>query len=211
MEDLAASIQQPDLPVALRQFLFLFKNSNGNLPSSLSDLPQFHGRVCVHYSALATFFAPSDLCGVGGMHQERIRSTPSWYDHPRYDTVFVVLDDTVPGMKGMNIARIRLFFSFNYRVDHHCALVNWLDCEDEEPDQDTGMWVVSLEKKNGVPVTQVIDVRTIVRAAHLIPVFGSQTVPRDVHHYNSLDRYQTFFINKYVDHHSHELLTDHYK
>ena len=106
MEDLAASIQQPDLPVALRQFLFLFKNSNGNLPSSLSDLPQFHGRVHVHYLALATFFAPSDLCSVGGMHQEQIRSTPSWYDHPHYDTVFVVLDDTIPSMKGTNIARI---------------------------------------------------------------------------------------------------------
>ena len=58
----------------------------------------------MHHSALATFFAPSDLCGAGGMRQERIRSTPSWYDHPRHDTVFVVLDDNLPGMEGMVVA-----------------------------------------------------------------------------------------------------------
>ena len=32
----------------------------------------------------------------------------------------------------------------------------------------------------------------------------------DVYHYNSLNIYQTFFINKYADNLSHELLTDHY-
>ena len=212
MEDLAVSIQLPSLPIALRQFLFLLKNPDSTSAPSLSDLPQFHGRVYVHYSALATFFAPSDLCGVGGMHKERIRSTPSWYDHPRHDTVFVVLDDSLPGMDGMVIARVRLLFSFNYKnVDHSCALVNWLVREGDKPDPDTGMWVVSLEKENGVPTTQVIDVKTIVRAAHLIPVFGSEKVPSDVYHYNSLDRYRTFFINKYADHHSHELLTDNYQ
>lgn len=146
------------------------------------------------------------------MRQERIRSTPSWYDHPRHDTVFVVLDDTLPGMEGMVIARVQLFFSFEYRgVDHHCALVNWLVREDDDPDPDTRMWVVSPEKRNGELTTQVVDVKTIVRAAHLIPVFGQDTVPSDVQHYNSLDRYQSFFVNKYADHHSHELLTDHYQ
>jgi hypothetical protein len=61
------------------------------------------------------FFVQSDLCGVGGMHQEQICSTLSWYDHPRHDTVFVVLDDTLPGMEGMVIAQIQLLFSFDYR------------------------------------------------------------------------------------------------
>ncbi|KAF8485593.1 hypothetical protein F5888DRAFT_1625523, partial [Russula emetica] len=41
-------------------------------------------------SAIARFFAPSDLCGAGGMYQERIRCNPSWRDeYARYDTVFV--------------------------------------------------------------------------------------------------------------------------
>jgi hypothetical protein len=182
MQDLAASIQQPSLPLALRQFLFLSRNPDSiSAPPSLSDLPQFHGRVNLHYSALATFFAPSDLCGVRGMHQERIRSTPSWYDHPRHDTVFVVLDDSLPGMEGMVIARVQLLFSFNYKsVDHIAHLSTGLSARTTNLIPDTGMWVVSLEKRNGKPTTQVIDVKTIVRAAHLLPVFGGEKVPSDV-------------------------------
>lgn len=212
VQDLAVSIQEPSLPLALREFLFLFDNPDSISTShTLSDLPQFHGRVHVHESAVATFFAPSDLCGAGGMHQERIRSTSSWYGQPRHDTVFVALDDSLPGMEGMVIARVRLFISFHYKnVDHHCALVNWLVRDDDDPDPDTTMWTVSPEMQDGLPTTQVIDVKTIVRAAHLLPVFGPEPVPSDVHHYNSLDRYQSFFINSFADHHSHELLTDHY-
>jgi hypothetical protein len=212
IQDLAALVQQPDLPLALRKFLFLFRNPDSiSAPPSLPNLPQFHGHVNVHYSALTTFFALSNLCGVGGMHQEWICSTPSWYDHPCHDTIFVVLDDTLPGMEGMVIAHVQLLLSFDYSgVDHHCELVNWLVCEDNEPDSDTRMWIISPEKRNGVLMTQVIDVKTIVHAAHLLPVFGQDTVPSDIHHYNSLDRYQSFFVNKYADHHSHELLTDHY-
>jgi hypothetical protein len=115
-------------------------------------------------------------------------------------------------MEGMVITRVQLLLSFDYSgVDHHCALVNWLVREYNEPDSDTGMWIVSLEKRNGVLTTQVIDVKTIVCAAHLLLVFGQDMVPSDIHHYNSLDRYQSFFVNKYADHHSHELLTDHYQ
>jgi hypothetical protein len=168
MQDLAVSVQQPGLPLALRKFLFLSRNPDSiSAPPSLSDLPSFHGRVNIHYLVLATFFVLSNLCGVGGMHQEQIHSTLSWYDHPHHDTVFVVLDDTLSVMKGMVIAHVQLLFSFNYRgVDQHCALVNWLVRKDNKPDPDTGMWIVSLEKRNRVPTTQVIDVKTIVRTAH---------------------------------------------
>ena len=213
LRGLAAFIKQPyDLPLALQQFLFLIDNpSCTSTPNSLSELPQFHGRVHVHHSALATFFVPSNLCSVGGMRQERIRSTPCWYDHPRHDTVYVVLDDDLPGMEGMVIARVLLFLSFNYkRVDYSCALVNWLVRNSNDPDPDTGMWIVSLEQQNGKPTAQVIDVKTIARAAHLLPVFGPDPVPTDVQYYNSLDRYQSFFVNTFVDHHSHETLTEHY-
>ena len=212
LQDLATFVQQPNLPFALRQFLFLVTHPDRiSAPESLSELPQFHGRVHVHHSALATFFAPSDLCGVGGMYQERIRSTPLWYDRPRRDTVFVVLDDSLPGMEGMVIARVLLLFSFNYRrVDHTCAFVNWFVRDDDEADLDTGMWTVSLEKQNGKPTSQVIDVRTIARAAHLLPIFGSEPVPMDVQYYNSLDIDQPFFVNTYVDHHAHEFLTSAY-
>ncbi|KAF8256742.1 hypothetical protein EI94DRAFT_1639319 [Lactarius quietus] len=143
--------------------------------------------------------------------QEWIRSTPSWYDNPCRDMVYVVLDDSLPGLEGMVIACVQLFFLFTYRrVNHCCTFVNWFVREDDEPDLDTRMWVVSLEKQNGKPTTQVIDMKTIACAAHLLLVFGSDLVPIDVQYHNSLDRYQSFFVNKFADHHSHKLLTDNY-
>ncbi|KAI9449318.1 hypothetical protein BJY52DRAFT_1206403 [Lactarius psammicola] len=175
--------------------------ANNDTPDSLSKLLQFHGRVRVHHLAVATFFAPSDLCGTGGMLQEWIRSTPSWYDHPCHDTVYVVLDDTLPGMEGIVIARVYLFFSFQYkRVDYACAFVNWLVRDDDEPDLDTGA-----SQEASVPV---IDVRTIACATHLLPIFGSDPVPSDIQYYNSLDRFKLFFVNAFVDHHAHVFLTD---
>jgi hypothetical protein len=78
------------------------------------------------------------------MHRERIRSTPSFFGFPRRDTAFVVLDDEKPGMEGMAIARILLFFSFSFRgKDHACALVNWF--VPTSRDNDTGMWMVRLD------------------------------------------------------------------
>lgn len=48
------------------------------------------------------------------MLRERIRSNPSFHGHARHDTVFVVIDENLPGMRGMVIARILLLFSFQY-------------------------------------------------------------------------------------------------
>ncbi|KAH9029736.1 hypothetical protein EDB84DRAFT_1562744 [Lactarius hengduanensis] len=210
---LAQFIEQPDLPFALQKFIFSIDNPSSAASASITGpslgLPLFQARVRVHHSALATFFAPSDLCGTGGMRQERIRSTSSWYGHPRRDTVFVVLDEDLPGMEGMVVARVQLLFSFKYkRVDYACAYVNWLVRDDDKPDPDTGMWAVSLETRCGTLASQVIDVRTIARAAHLLPVYGRDSVLPDTQYYNSLDRYESFFVNPFVDHHAHEFLTD---
>ncbi|KAH8990067.1 hypothetical protein EDB92DRAFT_1816921 [Lactarius akahatsu] len=161
---LAQFIEQPDLPFALQKFIFSIDNPGSAASASIAGpslgLPLFQARVQVHHSALATFFAPSDLCGTGGMRQERICSTSSWYGHPCHDTVFVVLDEDLPGMEGMVIAQVQLFFSFKYkRVDYACAYVNWLVRDDDKPDPDT-------------------------------------------------DRYDSFYVNPFVDHHAHKFLTD---
>ncbi|KAH9007433.1 hypothetical protein EDB85DRAFT_1881785, partial [Lactarius pseudohatsudake] len=118
-------------------------------------------------------------------------------------------DEDLPGMEGMVVARVQLLFSFKYkRVDYACAYVNWLVRDDDKPDPDTGMWAVSLETRCGTLASQVIDVRTIARAAHLLPVYGRDSVLPDTQYYNSLDRYESFFVNPFVDHHAHEFLTD---
>ncbi|KAF9647122.1 hypothetical protein BDM02DRAFT_3098702, partial [Thelephora ganbajun] len=88
-------------------------------------------KVSVYHSATATFCAPSNLSGPGGMYQEVIRSTPFWPrgDIPsqRRDCVFVDMGDPENvGMKGLLVARVYLFFRFSHNgVDYPCALVHW--------------------------------------------------------------------------------------
>jgi hypothetical protein len=44
------------------------------------------------------------------MHRERIRAVKSWRNGPgRYDTIFVNTASSVYGMRGLDVARVRLF------------------------------------------------------------------------------------------------------
>jgi hypothetical protein len=51
----------------------------------------------------------------------------------------------------------------------------------------------------------VIHVDSIVRGAHLIPVYGEDFVPRHITISNSLDYYSAYHVSKFADHHSHEI------
>ncbi|KAJ7482439.1 hypothetical protein FB451DRAFT_1170305 [Mycena latifolia] len=166
----------------------------------------FAGRITVHHSAIARFYAPSDLGGAGGMYHERIRANPNWRGYPRRDTVLV--DVGAPVMHGIVIGRVLLFFSFVFaeRV-FECALVNWLVPVGDAPDPDTGIWVVELERQRGVPTVAIIPVDSIAWAAHLSPVYGTAALPEDFHFSDSLDAFNTYFVNPYADHHMHEFLS----
>jgi len=183
-------------------------------PSQLEDLPYFSGRIHVYHSATAQFYAPSDLCGAGGMYREQIRSNPSWYGSPRHDTVFVSLDDVL-GMQGMVIAQVHLFLSFRDPYldrEFPCALVSWFVRINDEPDRDTGMWVVSQEwegHSHTSPLTlQVIHLESIARDAHLLPVFGTGFLSEDFPFTMALDSFEKYFVNKFADHHTHQLLAE---
>ncbi|KAL1724786.1 hypothetical protein EV714DRAFT_240455, partial [Schizophyllum commune] len=57
------------------------REPQSDIPSSKipsSNYPQFDGNLHVVASAIATYYTPSDQCGAGGMHRERIRSIHSW-------------------------------------------------------------------------------------------------------------------------------------
>lgn len=204
---LAEQIRQPKFPLALRRFLFMHNHPDQQTPAEIKDLPSFEGEIKVYHSAVAVYYAPSDLCGAGGLYRERICSAPSFHGHERRDTVFVVLDESQVGMKGMEIGRVLLFFSFHYhRQTFSCALINWF-IHDEEPDRDTGMWTVQLERnQRGQPTVEVIDVDAIARGAHLLPVYGSSRLPDDFSHHNALDSFNSFFVNHFIDHHAHEFI-----
>jgi len=124
------------------------------------------------------------------------------------DTVFVELDETQEGLLGMVVARIHLFFSFLYRQKaHFCALVHWYIRESDERDEDTGMWTVRLERtRGGNPLLEVISAKSIVCAAHLLPVYGDSRVPERFGHFNALAAYKSFFVNHFADHHTEELI-----
>ena len=113
----------------------------------------------------------------------------------------------MPGFRGLHVARARLFFSFKSAGQViPCALVEWFSPIGDEPDADTDMWVVEPDRdEHDNRVLGVIHLESIVRSAHLIGVAGSQFLPRGLQYQDSLDAFQTFYVSKFADHHSHEL------
>lgn len=57
----------------------------------------------------------------------------------------------------------------------------------------------------GQRVTSIVHIDTAVRGAHLIPVYGPALISRDIHFSESLRGFHTYYINKYADHHMHEI------
>ena len=162
----------------------------------------------MHPSAVATFYAPSDICGTGGMRREWIRAVPSWRGRRgRYDCVFVHTDPSAEGMLGLEIARVRSFLSFKSSgVTYPCALVHWYSRVGDEPDLATGMWIVEQDHDpDGSPSAAIIHLDTIFRAAHLLGVCGSDFIPNDLSHDTSLDVFHAYYVNKYIDHHAFEI------
>ncbi|KAF9039731.1 hypothetical protein BJ165DRAFT_1416380 [Panaeolus papilionaceus] len=136
-----------DLPLAFRHYLFLLDNPGHPADAPLPSID----------ASISTFYAPSDLCGAGGMKRERIRSKPAFHGVTRRDTVLV--DESKSKMKGMTVGRVELFFSFKYRQRAH----NFGD----SPDPDTGMWMVEPEfDDDGSPTCDVVSLNAIVRAYH---------------------------------------------
>jgi len=169
----------------------------------------FEGKISIFHNASATFRAPSDPSGPRSMRREYIRATATWRKgHPRYDCVFVNVRPELPGMRGLEVARVFLFFSFVYRgTRYSCALVQWFSVIGNEPDDETGHWMVEPEvHQDGRPHLAVIHLDSIFRAAHLVPAYHtSDFVRRSLTMHDTLDEFKTFYVNKFVDHHAFEI------
>ncbi|KAF7967364.1 hypothetical protein HWV62_34649 [Athelia sp. TMB] len=194
-------IQQPELLDLIADFL----HEQLTLPGAdlqTSSLPSIQGKIAVHASALAMFYAPSDASGVGGMRRERIRAVPSWRKGPpRYDCVFISTDPDLDGMRGLDIARVQLFFSFKAGgKTYPCALVHWHSRVGDSPDSTTGMWIVEPDHHpDNSPVLAVIHLDTVVRAAHLIGTYGDSFIPKTITCDTSLDSFYSYYVNKFMD------------
>ena len=175
------------------------------LGKSVDDLLPIDAKISVFHSAIAKFHAPSDPSGTHGMRHERIRSTPSWRGRePRRDCAFVGKDERESGMRGMDIVRVILFFSFEYGgIYYPCALVERFKTVRSDPV--TGMWVVQPDIVRSRRHQSVLHLDTFYRGAHLIPVYGKEKLPVDFHYSDSLDAFRAFYVNKYIDHHANEI------
>ena len=70
----------------------------------------------------------------------------------------------------------------------------------------TGLWVVRPDCTCGRWDKTVIHLDCFLRAVHLIPVYGDQKMPLDFDHSYSLDSFEAYYVNKYIDHHSYKVV-----
>ena len=200
------AVKQPHFTQLIQKFLYEQQHPGDETDPAHHIYPPFYEQLMVYPSALATFYAPSDLSGICGMKREHIRAVETWRKGPgRYDTVFVVTDPTISaGMAGLDVAQVRLFFSFSVDgIRYPCALIHWFTRVSDGPDETTGMWIVQPDDViYGAPTAAVIHLDTVLRAAHLLPVFGKDSVSKWLKHEQTLDTFTSFYVNKYADHHA---------
>jgi len=109
---LGLKIKQYNLLDLTRRFLFYQLNPTSTIEPNdltLTTCPMiWDSKISVFHSATATFRAPSNPSGPGGMYREVIRSTPSWskgdISNPRRDCVFVDVGNEGIGMSGLLVA-----------------------------------------------------------------------------------------------------------
>src|SRR5258705_13969878 len=83
-DDLADAINQPDFTQLIQQFIYdeSGSHSDSETSSASQDLPTFYEKITVFTSAVATFYAPSDISGIGGVRFKRIHSFRTRRDRP---------------------------------------------------------------------------------------------------------------------------------
>lgn len=213
-------VDEPDLTRLIQEFVYEQRHP-GSCARDIPNLPPFYEKITIHTAAVATFHAPSDLAGIGGMKRERIHAVSRWRKGPgRYDTLFInaasddvdddAEDSSPRGILGLEVARAHLFFSFTLdRVKYPCALVHWFSRSTDTPSDVTGMYTVEPDRlPNGQPATAVVHLDTVFRAAHLLPVFSNHPpLSRHQRHEQTLDSFSEFYVNRYIDHHAFEVVT----
>ncbi|KAF8272768.1 hypothetical protein EI94DRAFT_1769618 [Lactarius quietus] len=137
----------------------------GNLNIDVEEVPLINSPISIFHLAIAMFHAPSNP------------SAPSWRGlTQRCDCVIVVEDNKKPGMKGLNVVRLMLLFSFEHdNTWYSFALVELFKKVGLDPVM--GMWIVCPDIVCGQREQSVIHLDSLLCATYLIPVFGSQKLP----------------------------------
>jgi hypothetical protein len=140
------------------------------------------------------------------MHQEYIQVTRSWRNGPACNNC--VLVNTKPNANSTHrfeIAQVFLFFSFLHDgQEYQCAFVQWYSFAGTKCNKDIGCWMVEPDNSNSKsPHIAIIYIDCIVRATHLMPTTRTALfVNRSVTIHTSLNIYDLFYINRFVDNHA---------
>jgi hypothetical protein len=215
LQELGRHIKQENLEALVRRFLFYQENPTfiGTPPLSTCPSLEYLQDLSVFHSAKAIFCAPSNDSGIEGLYRETIRSTPRWQTSgttaPRRDCVLLATGSDMAGVRGLDVARVHLFFSFVFMGEaFQCALVHEFCKTFTDPDPDNGLWILEPDyNPGGSRIMSVVHLDSIVRGAHLLPVFKDDTpIPREINFTNTLDVFKGFYLNKYIDYHAFKTL-----
>jgi hypothetical protein len=211
-------ISIPNFPDLLAKFLHEQahpQDTPANQAVHISQYRSYHGKIHIFHSATCIYSAQSDsTSSISGAVHQVIHCVPSWnHGPPRYDCVFVNNDPDLPGFEGLYVGQVLLLFSIKSQVhsrrdkDIPCALVQWFEVVGDKPCNLTGMWMVKpeLDPRTKQRVMSVIHVGSIVRPAHLIPLYGKEHVHHDLCAADSINSYKGFYVNKFSDYHAYRL------
>ncbi|KAF8890543.1 hypothetical protein CPB84DRAFT_1816350 [Gymnopilus junonius] len=195
----------PDFEQHIRRFLYDQLHPDSEVCGMDVDIeecprisPTMHLKV--FHLATAVYHVPSDLSGIGGMHREYIRMTQAWHGGPAcYDCIFVEREAEEEGFHALGVAQ-------HNNVTYACAFVKWFETHGDSPCPDTGLWRVKPDfMAHGRRMCSVIHIDSILCTAHLIGVYGDKFIPSHLHYHHSLDAFKLFYVNKFADHHAHEI------
>ena len=162
---------------------------------------------------IACATAPSNPSRIGGLYRETIRCTPKWKTSgittPRWDCILLKTGSDMVGVRGLDVARVHLYFSFAFGDEvFECALIHEFCKSFTNPNNN--LWIFEPDYSNDGHgrVMSVVHVDSIVHAAHLLPVFRNETpIPREINFTKTLDVFKAFYLNKYIDYHAFETLS----
>jgi hypothetical protein len=103
-----------------------------------------------------------------------------------------------------------MFFSFTLEEEvFTCALIHEFCKVFTDPDPDNGLWILEPDfNRDGYRIMSVVHIDSIIRAAHLLPLFKDDTpIPREINFTNTLDVFKAFYFNKYIDYHAFRILS----
>ena len=60
--------------------------------------------------------------------------------------------------------------------------------------------------RNGDLLMSVVHLEAILWGAHLIGIANDEFLPHQLKHTDSLTSFQTFYVNRFIDYHAHEVI-----